>query len=119
MKLQIKTQKVLDLISKMKRNLKEDNYISIYYFTYEDMIDISYSTCIRRDHPYQVAKRYKNDIQKFIDIYNQSSLSRNNKMRDFIIDTYKDDEYSEYEIEVGRSIKIKLGKNQGKFFKNF
>jgi len=118
MKPQIKTQKVLDLISKMKNNLKEDNDISLYYYTQDErnIIDISYSTCIRRDYPHQVAKRYKNDIQKFINICNQSSLFKK-KLNDFRIDVYEYDEYDEYEIEVGRSIQIKLGKNQTRFFK--
>jgi len=118
MKPQIKTQKVLDLISKMKSNLKEDNDISLHYYTQDEknMLCLTYSTCIRRDYPYQVAKRYKNDIQKFIDICNQSSLFKK-KINDFRIDLYKDEEYDEYEIEVGRSIQIKLGKNQTRFFK--
>lgn len=117
MKPQVKTQKVLDLISKMKSHLKEDNDISLHYYTHDEknMLCLSYSTCIRRDYPFEVAKRYQKDIQKFIDICNQSSLIKT-KMRDFRIDVYKDDEYDEYEIEVGRYIQIQLGKNQTKFF---
>ena len=115
---QITTNKIINMIEDMKNNLRENKDIGLNIYTYGDNLCISYVACERRTYPIDVAKKYKNDINNFVTIFNKTSFSNNNKLNKLDVSCY-DDDYSEYEIEIGRYIQIKLGKKQSKFFDRF
>mgnify|MGYP006419248571 FL=1 len=115
---QITTNKIINMIEDMKNNLRENKDIGLNIYTYGDTLCISYVACERRNYPIDVAKKYKNDINNFVTIFNKTSFSNNNKLNKLDVSCY-DDDYSEYEIEIGRYIQIKLGKKQSKFFDRF
>lgn len=120
---QAKTTKILNLIDNMKRVLRENNDIQLCVWVHSDTIEVDYTAVVRRDYPMEVAKRYKNNIDKFVEIFNETNFSKGNKLKKVNVDSYLneygEDEYSEYEIEVGQSFQIKLGKNQSKFFDKY
>lgn len=104
MKIQVKTEKILDLISKLKTSLREKENINIY--SREKTIVISYMFCERRTSKYDLAKAVYKDVNKFIEIMNNSKLTIQ-KIKLIELKDYEDDtEYDEYEVEFGRTFYI-------------
>jgi len=116
---QIKTQKIIDMIENIRKNLKENNDIALNIYTYNDYVNINYTACERRAYPIDIAKKHKTKIDIFVELFNKTSFSKGKKMKKINLKDYENDDYSEYEIEISKSVQIKLGKNQSKFFDRF
>lgn len=107
-KLQVKTEKIINLIEKLKRTLRENNDISLFIRGDEKnkRIVLDYSACERRTDLYSLAKQHCSEVNKFISTVNESKLVKG-KMKEIKLSIYENDtEYSEYESNFGESAVI-------------
>ena len=104
MKIQVKTEKILKLISTLKSNLKEKQYIKVS--ARDKTLVIEYIFCERRTTMYDLVKAHYRDMNRFIELMNASKLTIQ-KPRLIELKDYEDDmEYDEYEVEFGRTFYI-------------
>lgn len=108
-KLLVKSQKALNFLKELKSKVSENNDICLNIYSYENQIRINYFACERRTDLYSMAKKYENKINNFVELINNSPFTKgkNKKIKYLKTKDYAEDtEYSEYEMEIGRSFII-------------
>lgn len=104
MKIQVKTQKVLNLLESLKNRLNYPQYLKVS--SRDRSLVLSYVFCERRTTKYEMAENYYREVNKFIEIMNDSKLTLQKPRLIELKDYEDDDEYDEYEVEFGRTFYI-------------